>query len=122
MVTGKSPYYNVPPLSLPLEVCFRKYREKIPEHTDPQTKELINKLWDENPDNRLTMQELLDILYYMRDPVSHYYYCRVYDHVPDDLFNNILKILVTDRLAILSLATTCKRFYSLVRSFTNNNN
>jgi len=28
MVTGRVPYANVPPLSLPLEVCFRKYREK----------------------------------------------------------------------------------------------
>jgi len=118
MVTGKVPYANVPALSLPLEVCFRKYREKIPENTDPQIKDLILKLWDENPDNRLTMQNLLDILYEMKDPVTQHYYCRVYDHLSDELIGKILVFLASDKTSLNALGCTSRRFNSLVRLHT----
>jgi len=120
MVTGQSPYNDIPGLSLPIQVCVHKYREKIPENTDPRIASLITNMWDHDPDNRLSMLEFLNVLYDMKDEKTGRYYCRVQDDVPDFLFFYILKY-IDDKVSINALGITSKRFNRLVEKWNNGN-
>jgi len=117
MITGKAPYADISPLSLPLQICVHKYREPIPEDTDPRLRSLITQMWDPDPDKRLGMLELLNILYDMKDEITGHFYCRVQDHVPDCLFYYILQFM-DDQISINALCVTSRRFNNLVQKWS----
>jgi len=62
------------------------------------------------------MQDLLDVLYNMKDPKTNRYYCRVYDGIEDSLLVNILVYL--EKRALWAWAITSKRFYNLVKNYS----
>uniref|UniRef100_A0A6B2L6B9 Protein kinase domain-containing protein n=1 Tax=Arcella intermedia TaxID=1963864 RepID=A0A6B2L6B9_9EUKA len=114
MITGKAPYSSLPPLSVPINVV-QGYREEIPEYADPQLAKLIKQLWDSDQNSRMGMDQLLDILYYMQDPKTGRYYCRVYDALLDDQFGHIFGYLGTR--SVLAFGCTSKRFAQLAHAY-----
>jgi len=118
MLTGKPPYDDIPPVSLPMHICHRNYREKIPIDADPRLSDLITRMWDQNPEKRPNFSEILDFLWNLKDEKTGRYYCHMHDHVPDGCFYYIFRF-IKDRRSIWAMGITSKRFRGIYLKWEN---
>jgi len=111
MISGKLPYYEIPILELTDSVSGGKHREQIPPGTHPALVDIIKRGWDDNPDNRPSIDEIVNILYELKDPKTQRYCVKAHEHVSNDIFQKIFTKM--DTLDLICVFLTSKRFYEI---------
>jgi len=107
MLTGKLPYFELSNLQLTDTVGVEKYREEIP-LTHSIIMDIINKSWDDNPEVRPTIDEIVNSLYNIQHPSTQRYCVRVHESVSNDILSKIFSMLET--VDLICVCLTSKRF------------
>jgi len=113
MVSGQQPFEDINPFAIANEVVNNNLRPPIPPNISPELKNLIERLWDKDPDARPSTLQILDVLWNMKDKSTGRYYVRPHEFVPDNVISDrICKHL--DVKSLWFLSQTSKRYRKIV--------
>jgi len=111
LLTRKSPYDNIHQLQLATAITVENFREEIPEEIHPTIKDIIKRGWDNDPKQRPTFDEIIDLLLNIINPYTKVSYVSPQEAIPDDYFLKVAKYLSPQQIG--SLGVCSKRYYSL---------
>uniref|UniRef100_A0A2P2LPG3 non-specific serine/threonine protein kinase n=1 Tax=Rhizophora mucronata TaxID=61149 RepID=A0A2P2LPG3_RHIMU len=70
LLTGELPYFYLTPLQAAVGVVQKGLRPTIPKHTHPKLAELMERCWQQDPIQRPSFSEIIDILQWMAKEVA----------------------------------------------------
>eukprot|EP01129_Flabellula_baltica_P005270 TRINITY_DN1893_c0_g1_i4.p1 TRINITY_DN1893_c0_g1~~TRINITY_DN1893_c0_g1_i4.p1 ORF type:complete len:611 (+),score=110.94 TRINITY_DN1893_c0_g1_i4:385-2217(+) len=111
LVSGRNPFKGVPHLDLVARVAVDGEREEIPEGTDPVLAEIIDVCTQYNPEDRLSVDQIIEKLFDMKNEAG-IYRTHAHDNLGDETFEKIIERL--DLPELLSLSSVSSRMARLI--------
>jgi len=115
LFVGKIPFIEIDQLQFVAEITNEQYREPIPDDINPKIKKLIEVAWDNDPEKRPSLPDIIERLCSLKHPITKRYYARMHEELQDSLMQKILDKLSIRDLVTMSLVS--KRFDTLTREY-----